>query len=101
MRQQRVRLAVNVGNLLELIGAAAAVYGVYRLVGLGFALVLAGVLAIVAAELVYDDHVWRLPLPRRPRPRARIVRARDTLRWQRLRRRARRRARWRARRAGA
>lgn len=97
MRQQRTRLVVNVGNLLELAGAGATCYGVYRLAGLGFALVLAGVLAVVAAELVYDAHVWRMPLPHRPRPLARAVRARDAIRWRWLRTRARRRVR----RAGA
>lgn len=79
MRQQRVRLVVNVGNLLELAGASAAVYGLYRLAGLGFALLLAGVLAVAAAELVYDAHVWRLPLPRRPRPRLRAQELRSRL----------------------
>lgn len=66
---QRTRVVVNVGNLLELIGAGAAVYGVDRLVGLSWALILAGVLLVIAAELIYDMHTWRIPLPHRPRPR--------------------------------
>lgn len=72
--RQRTRLAINAGNLLELVGAGAVVYGVDRLVGLSWALVLAGILLVVAAELIYDSHVWRVPLPRRPRPR---VKARE------------------------
>lgn len=74
---QRARLLINVGNLLELLGAGLAVYGVYRLAGVGFACVLAGVLAVVAAELIYDAHVWRVPLPRRPHPRRRLAEQRQ------------------------
>jgi hypothetical protein len=85
MRQQRTRVVINVGNLLEVLGAASAVYGVARLAGLGFALVLAGILAVVAAELIYDGHAWRIPLPHRPRPRAWAQRRRRGLRSKRIR----------------
>lgn len=88
---QRTRLAVNVGNLFELLGAAAGVYGVYRLLGLAWALIAAAVLLILAAELIYDAHSWMIPLPRRPHPRVRLLEARQRL--------ALRRMRWQARRA--
>lgn len=64
--RQRTRVAVNVGNLLELFGAACGVYGVAQLAGFKWALILAGVLLVLAAELIYDGHVWRVPLPRKP-----------------------------------
>lgn len=78
MRQQRTCVVINVGNLLEVIGAGCAIYGVAILLGAGFALILAGILAVIAAELIFDAHVWRIPLPHRPQPR----------RWARERRRA-------------
>lgn len=87
MRQQRTRLVVSVGNLLEVVGAAAAVYGVDRIWGLGFALILAGVLAVAAAELIYDAHVWRVPLPHRPQPRQRLAEHRQRVSMWMLRRR--------------
>lgn len=85
MRQQRTRLVINVGNLLEVLGAASAVYGVARLAGLGFALILAGVLAVVAAEFIYDGRQAAIPLPHRPRPRAWAQRRRRGLRSRRIR----------------
>lgn len=71
---QRSRLVINIGNLLELVGAAAGVYGVYRLVGLAWALIAAAVLLIVAAEFIYDGRLVGIPLPHRPHPRRRIAR---------------------------
>jgi hypothetical protein len=79
-QQQRVTLVINVGNLLECLGAGALVYGLWRLAGLAAAMVLLGVLLVVAAELVYDEHVWRIPLPRRPRPGRRLAGSRGRLR---------------------
>lgn len=76
---RRTRLVVNVGNLLEVLGAGVVVVGVDRLAGLAWALVLLGVLLVVAAELVFDASVWRLPLPRRPRPGVRLVERRQAL----------------------
>ena len=67
--RQRTRLVLNVGNLLELAGAVCGVWGVDRLAGFAWALVLAGVLLVLAAELIYDGHLWRVPLPLRPEPR--------------------------------
>lgn len=89
---QRSRLAVNVGNLLELLGAACGVYGIYRLVGFAWALIAAAVLLVVAAEFIYDGRLVALPLPRRPHPRARLTEARQRF--------AVKRYRWRARRSG-
>jgi hypothetical protein len=66
--RQRTKLVLNVGNLLELAGAACGVYGVDRLAGFAWALVLAGVLLVIAAELIYDGHIWRVSLPLRPQP---------------------------------
>ncbi len=64
----RTHVVVNVGNLLELLGATATVYGVARLAGFAYGLMLLGVLLVAAAELIYDTHVWRLPVPHRPHP---------------------------------
>ncbi len=69
---QRTRLAINAGNLLELIGAGLACYAVADLVGVGWSLLLAAVLILVAAELAYSNVVWRLPLPHRPKPRVSV-----------------------------
>lgn len=66
--RQRTKLAVNAGNLLELIGAACAVFAVAHLAGVEWGILLAGILVVVAAELIYDEHVWRFPLPLRPQP---------------------------------
>lgn len=66
--QQRAHVVVNVGNVLELAGAAVGCYGVAVLAGVGWALVAAGLLLVAAAELVYDSHGLRIPVPRRPRP---------------------------------
>lgn len=88
--RQRTKLALNAGNLLELAGSACGVYGVYRLAGFGWALVLAGVLCVAAAELIYDEHVWRLTLPARPQPRRWVEERRQALGLWWLRRKARR-----------
>lgn len=85
----RRKLHVNVGNLLELAGAILAVCGVYLVAGLGFALILAAVLCIAAAEFVYDVHTWHLPLPRKPAPRRRLTELRQATRMRWLRTRAR------------
>ena len=77
--RQRSRLAINAGNLLELLGAGCGVYGIYRLAGLSWALIAAAILLIVAAELIYDAHVWRVPLPLRPEPQRRVTEARQRI----------------------
>jgi hypothetical protein len=58
-----MRIIVNVGNLLEVLGAAVLCYAVDQLVGLAWALILAGILLIIGAEFVYDAHTWKIPLP--------------------------------------
>ena len=85
--RQRSRLAVNAGNLLELAGAVCGVYGIDRLAGLSWALIAAAILFVAAAELIYDEHVWRLPLPLRPQPRRWMKERQQSLsiRWYRLR----------------
>lgn len=88
MYQQRTRVVINVGNLLEVLGAGCAVYGVVILLGVGFALILAGILAVVAAELIYDQHQWRVPLPHRPHPKVWMATRRQDFRSWRLRKRA-------------
>lgn len=98
MRQQRTRVVINVGNLLELAGAGCAVYGLDRILGLGWALILAGILLVAAAELIYDQHAWRIPLPRLPQIRLRVAERKDYARAWWIRRRARY-IRWQARRA--
>lgn len=66
--RQRSYLKINAGNFLEVVGAALGVYGLDRLAGFAWALILAAILFVVAAELIYDEHVWRVPLPVRPQP---------------------------------
>lgn len=87
---QRSRLTINVGNLLEVIGAVTGVYGVYRLVGLAWALIAAAVLLVVAAELIYDGRLCSIPLPRHPHPGRRLAGIRQRARWRWIRWRARR-----------
>lgn len=74
MRPQRYHLHLGVGNLLEIAGAGSAVYGLARLAGLAYGLILLGGLLVIAAELIYDANTLRVPLPHRPRP---IMRARQ------------------------
>jgi cell division protein FtsW (lipid II flippase) len=59
---------ISVGNLGEALGAGCAVAGVWLVAGLGWALILSGVVLVVLAELVYDAHVWHVALPYRPEP---------------------------------
>lgn len=70
-QRPRTRLAVNLGNLLELAGVGIGVYAVSQLAGVAWALIVAAVTLVAGAELVYDGHVARLPLPHRPHPVAR------------------------------
>lgn len=74
----RSYLRVNTGNLLEVAGVVVGSYAVSALAGVAWALIAGAVAMLVAAELVYDGHVARMPLPRRPRP---LLKARKLLRW--------------------
>ncbi|MGH9082329.1 MAG: hypothetical protein ACRDWN_03190 [Acidimicrobiales bacterium] len=58
-----MKLHLHVGNLLELASGAFGVWAAWRYLGLTGALVVAAVLCVVAAELLYDDVVWTVPLP--------------------------------------
>ena len=77
--RQRSRLRINVGNLLELVGVVCVVYGTARLAGLAWAIVVLGVSLVAAAELVYDAHTWRIPLPLKPQPRRWLLEQRQAL----------------------
>ncbi len=57
------KLNLNIGELLEPVGAAMGVWACGRYFGLSGALVAIAVLSIVAAELLYDDVVVHIPLP--------------------------------------
>lgn len=69
----RSYLRVNTGNLLEVAGVVVGCYAVSALAGVAWALIAGAVAMLVAAELVYDGHVARMPLPRRPRPVKRLT----------------------------
>lgn len=51
------KLAVNLGQYIEIAGAAMCVTGVYIIAGLGVALVVGAVFLVVAAEFIYGDPV--------------------------------------------
>jgi hypothetical protein len=91
--RQRTQGAINVGNLLELVGAVCAVYAVISLAGVAWGILLAGILIVVAAELIYDEHVWRFSLPLRPQPSRWITERRQSAGLWKLRQSASRRAR--------
>lgn len=83
---QRTRVKLNAGNLLETIAAAIGVYGVYKLAGGGWALIAAFVLLVALAEWCFPTSEWRVPLPRKPQPKTRLLERRQALqiRWYRL-----------------
>lgn len=64
---RRGRLLIDSGNLMEMAGAGLGCYAISVLVSPIWALVAGAVCMIIAAELIYSGHVWRIPLPRRPR----------------------------------
>lgn len=70
----RSRVVLDLGNLLELAGVVLACFAVAQLAGAAWALLAGGVALIVGAELVYDGHLLRIPLPHRPRPLFRLQR---------------------------
>lgn len=73
LARQRRHLRFGVGNILEMAGAGLACYAVSSLWGTPIALLVAGVVVVVAAELIYDAATLSVPLPLRPRPVARVV----------------------------
>jgi hypothetical protein len=74
-----MKLAINVGNLLELTGAVILVLGILKLAGEGWALIGTAVLVLIAAEINYSDHVWRFPLPLKPQPKRWVTERRQAL----------------------
>ncbi len=64
MSDDRSKLVVHVGNLLEFVAAGLAVYGVDALAGWRWSVIAGAAVAGVLAEFLYDDTVLRLPLPR-------------------------------------
>jgi hypothetical protein len=61
------KLPINIGQYLEIAGAAMCVTGVYLIAGLGVALIVGAVALVVAAEFVYSDPVM-IKHPRTPHP---------------------------------
>ena len=58
--------------MLELIAASMIVCGIYLLAGLGWCLISGGLTVVVGAEILYNNHIWTIPLPRRPHPVRRV-----------------------------
>jgi hypothetical protein len=56
---------LNLGNLLELVGAGLLIYGVYVLAGWGGCVITGAACAVVMAEYLYGDTVLKIPLGRR------------------------------------
>jgi hypothetical protein len=65
------KLPINIGQHLEIAGAAMCVTGVYLIAGLGVALIIGATALIVAAEFIYGDPIF-IKLPRLPHPIARL-----------------------------
>jgi hypothetical protein len=65
------KLPINVGQYLEIAGAAMCVTGVYLIAGLGVALIVGATALIVAAEFIYGDPLM-VKAPRIPKPIARL-----------------------------
>ena len=63
----RRHLNVHVGNLCQLAGVGLVCYGIWRIAGLGIALIVAGVALALLANFEWDASVWRLPLPLAPK----------------------------------
>lgn len=83
---RRSYLNINAGSLLEVAAAIVGACGVYRLAGIGWALVACFVLLVAMAEWVFPTSTWRVPLPNRPHPRTKLKGHRQALRlrWYRL-----------------
>ncbi len=74
-----MKLVINIGNLLELIGAVVLVLGIYKLAGTGWALIATAILILIAAEINYSDLPLRIPLPLKPQPKRWLTERRQTL----------------------
>jgi hypothetical protein len=68
------KLPINLGQWLEVFGAAMCTTGVYIIAGLGVALVVGAVFLVVAAEFVYGGAPLMVTLPRTPHLIRRIKR---------------------------
>lgn len=75
--RQRSRLVISVPDVLELAAVGLACYGVFRLAGLAWALILAAVLFVVGAEFAWDGATVKIPLPLKPQPRVKVKQARQ------------------------
>lgn len=73
-QDERARVVLNVGNVLELAGAALLCWAVYLVAGLAGFLAASGVVLVLLAELVYDAATARVPLPHVRRLAARLRR---------------------------
>lgn len=70
-----MKLSLHVGNIFELAGGSLGVWAAWRYFGPSGAVVAAAVLCVAAAELLYDDVVLHVPLPRLVRWSRRAVRS--------------------------
>ena len=57
-------LRINLGNLLELVGSGLLIYGIYVLAGWGACVITGAFCAVVMAEYLYGDTVFRIPINR-------------------------------------
>lgn len=64
-----MRIVLNVGNVLELVGAGLGTWGAYLMFGLAISLIVGAVFILIGAELVYDGHTFEVPIWRSKRPR--------------------------------
>jgi hypothetical protein len=62
---------VNIGQYIEVAGAAMLTTGVYLIAGLGVALIVGAACLITAAEFIYGNPVY-VTLPRNPHPIRRV-----------------------------
>lgn len=62
---RRIRIVVGVGDVLQLIGMAAAVLAVWHLAGLWWGVLLGAAFVVVEANLTYGGKGFAISLPNR------------------------------------